>query len=87
MSSYIISYDLMAPGKNYSSLFEAISSYTNVKILESCYIIKSSSDETAIRSYLTKYMDSNDRLFIAKLHGTGAWTNALSSNDSIKSII
>ena len=37
---YIISYDLMAPGKNYELLYNTIKSYgTWGKITESCWII------------------------------------------------
>lgn len=37
MDSYLISYDLMAPNKDYSKLISAIKEYgTYAKVLESC---------------------------------------------------
>ena len=40
MNSYIVSYDLMAPHKDYSGLISAIKSYgTYAKVLESCWLI------------------------------------------------
>ena len=82
MNSYIISYDLMAPNKDYSSLISAIKSYgTYAKVLESCWIIKSNDSSSTIRVYLSSYMDSNDRIFIAKLTGEASWQNVLCTND------
>ena len=85
MNSYIISYDLMAPNKDYSSLISAIKSYgTYAKVLESCWIIKSNDTSSTIRVYLSSYMDSNDRIFIAKLAGEASWQNVLCTNDWLK---
>ncbi len=85
MNSYIISYDLMAPNKDYSSLISAIKSYgTYAKVLESCWIIKSNDSSSTIRVYLSSYMDSNDRIFVAKLTGEASWQNVLCTNDWLK---
>ena len=85
MNSYIISYDLMAPNKDYSSLISAIKSYgTYAKVLESCWIIKSNDSSSTIRVYFSSYMDSNDRIFVAKLTGEASWQNVLCTNDWLK---
>lgn len=75
MSSYIISYDLIAD-KDYNSLYEAIRGYDSfAHILESVWVVNSSSSSKDIRSNLKSYIDDNDKLFIAKLTGESAWTN------------
>lgn len=85
MNSYLISYDLMAPAKDYSKLISAIKEYgTYAKVLESCWIIKSSSDSTTIRNNLVKYIDENDKLFVCKLTGEAAWKNVLCTNQWLK---
>lgn len=85
MNSYIVSYDLIAPNKDYSSLISAIKNYgTYGKVLESCWIIKSKDSSSTIRTHLSNYIDSNDRLFVAKLTGEAAWRNVLCTNDWLK---
>lgn len=85
MNSYIVSYDLMAPHKDYSSLISAIKSYgTYAKVLESCWIITSNDSSHTIRTFLTTYMDSNDKIFVAKLTGEASWKNVICTNDWLK---
>ena len=75
MASFLISYDLIAD-KDYSKLYEAIRNYGSfAHILESVWIIKSTESSTNIRDNLMSYIDSNDKLFIAKLTGESAWVN------------
>jgi hypothetical protein len=85
MSCYIITYDLMRPGKDYSSLIQAIKSYgTWGKITESCWAIVSTSSASAIRDFLSQHIDINDRLFVIKSGGEAAWRNAIASTDWLK---
>lgn len=75
MASFIISYDLIA-NKNYDELYEAIRNYkTYAHILESVWIIKSSTSSSDIRDNLKSYIDSDDKIFVAKLTGESAWRN------------
>lgn len=74
MSTYIINYDLIAPGKNYDKLYDALKSYgTWAHVLESCWLIKSTSSATEVRDNLSKYIDSNDKLLVTKSGSVGAW--------------
>lgn len=85
MNSYIISYDLIAPNKDYSSLTSAIKDYgTYAHIVESVWIVKSSSSSSEIRDNLKSYMDSDDKLFVAKLACEAAWTNVLCRDKWLK---
>lgn len=75
MSSFIISYDLIS-SKDYSKLYETLRNYDYyAHVLESVWIIKSSDNSTTIRDNLKDYIDSDDKLFVAKLTGESAWWN------------
>lgn len=75
MSSFLISYDLISD-KDYSKLYEAIRNYGSfAHVLESVWIIKSSASSSEIRDNLKSYLDSDDKLFVARLTGESAWKN------------
>ena len=85
---YIISYDLMAPGKNYETLYSAIKSYgTWGKITESCWIVVSSFPATVIRDQLSMHIDRNDRLFVSRLAIPAAWKNTKADDAWVKRIL
>lgn len=84
MNKYLVTYDLNCPGKSYSSLISKIKTYTNAKVCESAWIIRSNNDSAQIRNSLTQEMDVNDSLFVAKLTGEAAWRNCIDSNEKIK---
>lgn len=51
--SYMVIYDLCAPGRNYDALYAAIKSYgTWGKLTESAWVVVSSSSSVEIRDYL-----------------------------------
>lgn len=84
----IITYDLKAPGRDYSTLISEIKKYSNcVKVTESTWIVSSSDACSDIRDHLVNYIDSNDRLFVANLSGEAAWRNSICSNDDLKTIL
>lgn len=75
MPCYVISYDLDQPGQDYEDLFELIKSYgTWCHAMESTWFIVTDEDAQTIRDYLLTTMDSNDKLFVGKLSGEGAWS-------------
>ena len=84
MYSYVVTYDLRTPGKDYSSLISKIKTYSYSKICESAWIIKSNHSSSEVRDNLLTEMDYNDRLFVAKLTGEAAWCNCIDSTDNIK---
>lgn len=74
MATYIISYDLKAPGKNYNDLITALESYgTYWHNLGSTWCIVTNKTATEVRDHLTRYMDANDRLLVVLSGGVGAW--------------
>lgn len=75
MSTYLISYDLNKPGKDYTSLSTAIK---NIAVnwwhhLDSVWIIKHNGPAASIRNSLRSYIDQNDELLVVTLDGEGAW--------------
>lgn len=84
---YIVSYDLRKPEQNYQGLISRIKEYTHCKVTESCWILSVSWSSKKICDDLIRYLDSNDRIIVAKLTGDAAWMNLLSSNDDVKKIL
>ena len=72
--SYLISYDLNAPGQNYNDLYEAIEKLgSSWHCLDSTWIVDVDMTSTQIRDALKPYIDSNDCLLVVKCSGGGAW--------------
>ena len=85
MTSKIVSYDLCSPGRNYNELYEAIRKYPQwAHITGSTWFVKSDSSCVEVRANLSKYMDNNDRIFVAELTGNAAWENVICDNDYLK---
>ena len=74
MFTYLISYDLNSPKKDYESLFAAIMKYpTHWRYLDSNWLVETSDTAVQIWDKLTKELSANDQLFIARLSGEAAW--------------
>jgi len=75
MASYMIGYDLNTPGKDYTSLIEAIKRLGSNwwHCLDSTWIIKHQGPAPAIRDVLSPLLDRNDELLVACLTGESAW--------------
>ncbi len=85
MACYIISYDLLAPGKNYEELYSALKTYTKwAKINQSVWAVVTQKSAVEIRTHLTQYMDANDRLFVIKSGVEAAWRNSRCKNEWLK---
>lgn len=68
-SLYVISYDLKNPGRDYTSLYEAIKSFEWKHPLESTWLVKTDHSADYIAKYLRAdgRMDVSDLLFVCKL--------------------
>lgn len=74
MPSYIVAYDLHQQGQNYDCLIENLKSYgTHWHMQRSVWIIYADQTSAQIRDKLLPCLDSNDKLFVAKLSGEAAW--------------
>ena len=85
MNAKIITYDLCQPGRNYQQLIERIQQFSkSCHICESAWLIYTDWNSKQIICELGKYIDQNDRIFVAELNKKAAWHNVLSNSDVIK---
>lgn len=70
---YLVSYDLLKPGKDYDSLWQALGQLYATRILESEWLLVSQSDATSIWRALERYVDTNDRLWVAEVTKNMQW--------------
>lgn len=74
MSTYLITYDLRSPGRDYSALYERIKTYgTWIHVVESVWEVNTTQSAAAVRDNLTAVMDSNDRIFVTVVGPEAAW--------------
>jgi hypothetical protein len=74
VATYMVGYDLNKPLQNYTELITAIKAYdTWWHHLDSTWIIKTDETAAQIRDNLTKHIDANDELLVAKIGAPAAW--------------
>ena len=73
MPKYIVDYDLNSPGQKYSELIETISRFDCVKICKSSWAINAPISAAEIRGFLSKYLDSGDRLIVCEITDWASW--------------
>jgi len=76
MKSFMISYDLGKPRRDYEGLITAIQQLAENwwHCLESTWIVKSTLSADAIRDRLDRYLDSSDKLLVSVVSPPAAWT-------------
>ena len=68
MSVYLVTYDLLAPGRSYQPLYDRLASWQAVRPLSSVWFVDwVGTSAIAIRDDLQKAIDWNDRLFVTRL--------------------
>lgn len=74
MRTYLVGYDLNAPGKNYEPLLKALrEQFTNWwHHLDSTWIIKTDLSAMQILNTLTPHIDANDELLVVRLQSEWA---------------
>ena len=82
----IVTYDLNRPGKDYPKLLEAIRSYPHAKVSDSCWLIGTPNDASALYDELRAHMDANDTLFVGTLARGAKWGKC-DDQDEIKPLI
>ncbi|MDP9704667.1 UNVERIFIED_ORG: hypothetical protein J2W64_001853 [Rahnella aquatilis] len=85
MPTYIISYDLRKPGRNYDELYKAIKNYPNwAKVNESVWAVVSAGSAVQVRDFIMKYVDANDSVFVIKSGLEAAWHNTICESAWLK---
>ena len=75
MKAFSITYDLSAPGRDYSGLYEEIKRSSNWwHYLESTWIIVTAEDPNGIWNRLNPHIDDDDNLLIIEVrHNVQGW--------------
>jgi hypothetical protein len=72
MRKILVSYDLMAPGKNYQPVYDYLESYTSwIKPLRSVYLLQTAKSVRAIRDDLKRLVDGNDKILAVDITYSG----------------
>jgi hypothetical protein len=75
---YLISYDLMAPGKNYEPLWAELRRLGAVSSLASVWVGNFvNTSPKAIGDHFLKFMDANDRIFVTEVPDNYAYRNLI----------
>ena len=87
MKPYLISYDLIAPHKEYPPLLDALKKMGAAKVLLSEWLVRSDLSAKDIRDMLKKTIDANDKLLVVALTGEAAWTATMIPNDQMRKLL
>ena len=75
MATCIVAYDLLKAGQNYDCLCEKLNAYpTHWHMQQSVWVLETSQTAVQVRDNLAGCLDTNDKLFVAKLDGEAAWS-------------
>lgn len=81
MNTYLVSYDLRQPGRNYNPVHEHLRSYPDwAKPLESLWLVKSNLMAVQIRDNLVRLIDANDCVFVVDVTQKSAAWKGLSAD-------
>lgn len=77
MNTLLVTYDLIAPGRDYSRLQNFLESHSSwAKPVRSVYLIKTARSPEQFRNDVGSYIDRNDKLIVIDVTGDGAaWLN------------
>lgn len=73
MNLFIVTYDLIKPGKDYQKLIDKLTAMNAKRVLLSVWALKSASTAGALRDTLKDYIDSNDRLLVVQSADWASW--------------
>lgn len=66
--TYLVSYDIRTPGRDYTVLLNTLASFENSRrMLRSVWLLESSLSTTVIHDHLSQFVDSNDRLLVCQI--------------------
>lgn len=71
---YLVSYDLLTPGKDYSKLYSGLAQLGAKRAMLSTWALRSTLTSRQIYDFLRSLMDENDRLLVNEL--TTDWVHS-----------
>jgi hypothetical protein len=76
MATYLITYDLIGPNRDYTAVIDWIKGYgTYAPITESCWAIETAKSASTVRDEGRAVIDDNDVLVVFTLQSGTAWRN------------
>jgi hypothetical protein len=80
---YLVSYDLVTPGKNYEQLWAMLRSIGAVRILESEWLVTlSGTTPINLANRALQFMDGNDRIFVTEVPSNYAYRSLLAKPEA-----
>jgi hypothetical protein len=75
---YLVSYDLLKPGKDYQPLWTALSNLGAERMLASQWSVTlQNTTPLNVANYLIQFMDNNDRILVTEMPGNYAFRNLI----------
>lgn len=74
---YVVSYDLISPGRNYEPLYSELLRLGARRILKSQWIIRSPSTALQLREHFWQFIEDNDRLLVNAIDQSWAAYNLM----------
>ena len=82
MALYFLEYDLRAPGRDYKGLYDELSNFNAVRILESLWCFNRTDTSAAgLRDYFKIFIDSNDGLIVSEVTNWSSYNVLGTPND------
>lgn len=75
MKPYLVSYDLLKPGRDYETLYAELRRLGAKRVLKSQWVLRNSASAYDLVVHLVKYIDSNDKLIVNEITTNTAWYN------------
>ncbi|MEQ1817715.1 MAG: hypothetical protein ABL871_03825 [Terricaulis sp.] len=73
MAVYLISYDLRAPGRDYTSLYAELARIQAAKLTLSDWIVELNQTPIQVRNVMKTYVDENDRIAVLQIVDWATW--------------
>jgi len=64
MNQLLVSYDLVAPRRDYASLYAALAALHGRRVLHSTWVVRTSRSAVDLRDHLKQYVDADDRILV-----------------------
>jgi hypothetical protein len=64
MKTYLVSYDLNKPGKDYTKLWAALTALGAERVLKSQWMLRSAYEAKVIADHLLQFMDNSDTILV-----------------------
>ncbi|MDT0116612.1 hypothetical protein Q9R20_06370 [Microbacterium sp. PRF11] len=82
MPTYLVSYDLKAPGRDYEPVWTYLRASTHWRPLDSVWFIVTDKTAIAVRDDIRKLADATDQVMVVRVDGQAWATSGLGSGNA-----